>query len=287
MKALFLGTGAAEAIPSMFCRCDYCSYARANGGKDVRTRTSMRLGEKYMFDFSPDANYQHVRENIDYYDLEHLMVTHSHDDHLSYMEVMVKQCAIEKNGIPIKIYLSHPAADWLKSVIAQYGYDENYGAQKQALYSLVPLDYFSTYDIGEFKAHTIKGSHKSYGKDELSINYLLEKRDGKKMLYATDTGYYIDETWEYLKGHRLDELVMECTFGGRNRGKHVFGHLDVYNYIDMLDEMAKIGLIDDKTHLYTTHINHKHNMLHKDLEEFFAASDYNVEVAYDGMSFDF
>lgn len=287
MKVLFLGTGAAEAIPSMFCRCDYCNYARENGGKDVRTRSSLRIGEKYMFDFSPDANYQHLRENIDYYDLEHLMITHSHDDHLAFMEVMIKQCAIEKNGIPIKIYMSASAAEWLKRVISQYGYDENYGAKKQELYEIIELEYFKTYDIGEFKAHTIKGSHNAYGKDELSINYILEKPDGEKLLYAVDTGYYIDETWEYLKDHKIDKLIMECTFGGRNRGKHVFGHLDVYNYIDMLDKMTEIGLIDENTKIYTSHINHKHSFLHKDLVDFFEKSKYEVNVSYDGQSFGF
>lgn len=287
MKILFLGTGAAEAIPSMFCRCDYCTYARENGGKDVRTRSSLRLGNKYMFDFSPDANYQHLRENIDYYDLEHLMITHSHDDHLSYMEMMVKQCAIEKNGIPIKLYMSKSAAEWLKKTITMYGYSENYGAQKQELYEIVELDYFNTYQIGEFKAHTLKGSHNAYGKDELSINYILENSEGKKLLYAVDTGYYMDETWLYLKGHKMDTLIMECTFGGRNRGKHVFGHLDVFNYIDMLDTMSEYGIIDENTQIYTTHINHKHSMMHKDLVSFFDSSKYNVCVACDGQNFEF
>lgn len=287
MKVLFLGTGAAEAIPSMFCRCDYCNYAREHGGYDVRMRTSLMLGNKYMFDFSPDANFQHLRENIDYYDLEHLMITHSHDDHLAYMEVMVKQCAIEKNGIPIKIYMSRPAAEWMRRVISQYGYDENYGKKKQELYEIIGLDYFQTLDIGEFKAHTVKGSHHAYGKDEFSLNYILENTDGKKLLYATDTGYYLDETWEHLKGHKLDKLIMECTFGGRNRGKHVFGHLDVFNFLDMLDKMTGIGLIDDNTDIYTTHINHKHNMLHHHLVEFFEKSKYEVNVSYDGQSFEF
>ena len=36
---IFYGTGAAEGVPSPFCDCPMCNYAREHGGKDVRKRS--------------------------------------------------------------------------------------------------------------------------------------------------------------------------------------------------------------------------------------------------------
>ena len=41
---IFYGTGAAEGVPSPFCDCPMCNYAREHGGKDVRKRSCFRLG---------------------------------------------------------------------------------------------------------------------------------------------------------------------------------------------------------------------------------------------------
>ena len=38
MKITYLGTAAAESIPALFCNCTWCRQAKANGGKDVRSR---------------------------------------------------------------------------------------------------------------------------------------------------------------------------------------------------------------------------------------------------------
>ena len=78
----FLGTGAAEGIPAPFCRCEVCNEARRLGGKNIRLRSSFRLSEKIMIDLGADAVVQAMRCG-DLTDIEHVLVTHSHDDHLN------------------------------------------------------------------------------------------------------------------------------------------------------------------------------------------------------------
>lgn len=39
MKLHYLGTGAAERVPALFCHCQVCEQARQHGGKDIRTQT--------------------------------------------------------------------------------------------------------------------------------------------------------------------------------------------------------------------------------------------------------
>ena len=45
MKITYLGTAAAEAIPALFCNCEWCRRAAANGGKDVRTRSQALIDD--------------------------------------------------------------------------------------------------------------------------------------------------------------------------------------------------------------------------------------------------
>ena len=44
---LFLGTGAAEGIPTPFCRCRVCENARKKGGKEVRMRSGFRVSRAF------------------------------------------------------------------------------------------------------------------------------------------------------------------------------------------------------------------------------------------------
>ena len=43
---------------------------------------------------------------------------------------------------------------------------------------------------------------------------LVEKE--KRFLYAHDTGWFLEETWEYLKGKELSLVSLDCTHG-KNR----------------------------------------------------------------------
>ena len=149
----------------------------------------------------------------------------------------------------------------------------------------MPLGYYEKHQIGDFSAETVKGSHKTTIDGERSINYLLTSRGGTTLLYALDTGYYDDETWEYLSGKHTDALIMDCTFGGRaDRGEYPFGHLDNASFIRMLEKMDAIGFINDTTRVFATHFNPHQGLAHHEIQQFFDACPYNVSAAYDGLT---
>ena len=60
-KLRILGTAAAEGLPALFCQCELCTEARKRGGKDLRTRTSMMIGDTFKVDFPPDSYYHMLR----------------------------------------------------------------------------------------------------------------------------------------------------------------------------------------------------------------------------------
>jgi phosphoribosyl 1,2-cyclic phosphate phosphodiesterase len=77
---------------------------------------------------------------------------------------------------------------------------------------------------------------------------------------------------------------MECTFGGRNdRGLYADQHLDIPNYLLMLDKMSDISFINEDTEIYATHINHKQPYLHNELQRAFDQTRYKITVAFDGL----
>lgn len=288
MDYVFLGTGAAEAIPCYYCRCSYCNYARQHGGKDVRSRSSFRIDGRYQIDFSPDIFHQTSSLGLDTFELEHLFITHTHEDHFDLAEIIVKECAVEENNKPLRIYLSASGTVWAKKMMHAYAGQFSLSDQKrlQERYQFVPLEYFQVYEADGLKFRTVKGNHSGFGDGEYAINYLFELPNGKNLLYAVDTGWYSDETWDYLKGigKTLDVLIMECTFGGReDRGFYVGGHLDVINFLMMLEKMSTLGVIGPETAIYATHINHKHHLMHEHMQQTFDQSDYKVTVAYDGL----
>ncbi|MFW6291053.1 MAG: MBL fold metallo-hydrolase [Spirochaetota bacterium] len=283
MELQFLGTGAAEGVPPLFSRTEHTTRIRREGGRDLRTRSALRMGDEYQIDFGPDAFFQSVRCDCDYYDLRHLIVTHMHHDHFQPEAVMAKDMPYDTNGEPIAIYASRPAIDWLRRVApALLGRSAGDADPLGDHYPLVPLDYFGEHRIGELTVHAVRGNHVAMSDDEFPVNPLVTFPNGKRLLYAVDTGYYDEESWEFLAGHRVDRLVMEATFGGRtDRDDEPSGHLDAFSFVRAVERMASIGLVDETTPIYATHINPKHPWDHGQLEAFFRSTDFMIRVAYD------
>lgn len=288
MNMTFLGTGAAEGAPSYFCRCQLCSRIREAGGPNIRSRSSFRIDAQHQIDFSPDIFYQMTKLGLDVFDLEHLLVTHTHKDHFDVGEIMSKLNRIEHNHKPLHIYLSEPAAEWSGKLLEVYGLDAAPGRSDWGgRFIIHPLRYFESYEAGRLRVTTVPGNHYAMGRNEMAINYLIALPDGRKLLYASDTGWYTEETWRFLEGKSVDLLIMECTFGNREGyPKYAGSHLDIPNYVLMLERMKEIGLVNERTPVWATHINTAHQLLHDEMQEEFDRTGHRVVVEYDGLSID-
>ena len=83
MKIQFMGTAAAEGAPALFCVCNHCRYARARGGREIRSRAGSIIDGRLKLDFGPDSFKQMLDCGVDYTNLRAVLITHSHDDHFS------------------------------------------------------------------------------------------------------------------------------------------------------------------------------------------------------------
>ena len=97
---IFYGTGASEGVPSPFCDCPMCNYAREHGGKDVRKRSCFRLGRNIMIDMGPDIFTQALQYGS-MCDIEHVLITHTHDDHFDFTALGLMSMATHLRTTPV------------------------------------------------------------------------------------------------------------------------------------------------------------------------------------------
>ena len=283
-ELLFLGTGAAEGAPAAYCRCDTCQGVRQRGGVELRTRSSLRIGPHHQIDISPDQYQQTIAAGVDMYDVEHILVTHTHEDHFTLSGLTDKQMTRTTNEKLLSVYLSEPGRAYVEGMVAAVPLSANDRRWIAEHLAFVGLEYFHEYTIGGLSVQTVRGNHTARGVDENSINYLVGMPDGKKFLYACDTGYYQDETWEYLSGRRVDTLILECTFAGRtDREEFPDSHLDLASWFKTVERMSRIGFVDDRTAVFATHFNPHQGFSHFEIQDRLQRSAYRATAAHDGL----
>lgn len=273
MDVRYLGTGAAEGIPALFCRCAYCMAARERG--EVRTRTQILIDGELSVDFPPDAFYHAARSGVDFSALRYLLVTHSHMDHFyagdfvlrgyKYAQGMTSpDLTIYGNGEVLEIFREQTARE-LKPEIREH-------------IRLVGLRPFEPVTFGGYTVHPLMARHSS--KDPLL--FLIEK-DSKRVLHLHDTAKLPEEDYAYLsslKGGACDLINFDCTFLW-NRSDEGARHMGLYDSAEVLSRLEEIGLADGRTKRVITHFSHSSEPTAERLAR--AEKEFGVLAAYDGM----
>ena len=279
-----IGSGAAEAIPSPMCRCPVCEGARLSRGKDIRSRSCFRVSPALQIDFGPDQFYQSVVLGNDLTTLTDLLITHTHADHLAFPELDMRAMALAGAEQPVNVYVSRAGCEWLSRATAPYKYSS---LTYEPCYRLVPVEFYRPFTAGGLQVTPLKGNHSGYGEGESSVNYLIGLSDGKTLLYATDTGYFLEETFDFLQGVPVDHLVVEGTFGDSPffREERTEGHMGCAGVLAVTRRLLKQGTLGAFSRVVVTHINHKHSLTHERMQAFYDARDVGVSilVGYDGM----
>lgn len=285
----FWGTSAGATLPSPFCRCRSCENARKVGGKEVRLRSAFRIDRKTMIDIGQDYAAQAARLADEWFDVENFIITHTHSDHFNPLLLWVRwDAALVGPKKPITIYLTEDAYrtldEFLYTTPALIDKNAEYMSEKSVIFK--KLAFYETANIGGHRVTPLRGVHNTVF-EKNSANYVIDLADGRRMYYALDSGYYSDETFEYLKGKHLDILIGECTFPGEYGMNYCPVHMNVTTTIATFDRLWENKTIDENTDIYLTHIG-DNGMTHKELQAYFAELDrpYHVKIAYDGLSVD-
>ena len=269
MNIRILGTCAAEGWPALFCNCQACRNARRLGGKNIRTRSSLQIDDLLKIDFPPDTLIHTHKYDLELHNLKYILITHSHADHLSPAELtyLIDPYAVPPLTDSLKIFGNSSSIDIIKKA------NENLFSKYSGL--LNKISPFQKLSLPPYTITTLKAMHKP---DEESLNFIIES-DGKRVLYACDTGYYDHSTWKFLKRKKVDLVISECTEGPQ-RSDYIY-HMGFPNVLEFKKKAEEINLTNSKTSWVLTHFSHGGELMHNDLEELVEPEGF--KVAWDGM----
>lgn len=273
MKISFLGTGAAEGVPAMFCNCEYCKKIRELGESEFRTRSQVLIDGILSVDFPPEAYAHSLKHNYNFTDLKYLLVTHSHMDHFyahdfilrgyKYAEVKTPVLEIYGNGEVLKVF-SECTRREMKPIVAP----------NVVLHKISP---YRVFNVGEYKVMTVAAQH---SQEETCLLFYIE-RNGRGYLHLYDTGRVEDKAFEFLakNGAKANLVAIDCTFLEYTAGEKS-RHMGIEDDMKMKEKLLNAGVIDKTTQIVITHFSHNGNPTRAHTQQI--AQKYNVTAAYDG-----
>lgn len=276
MRITMLGT-AAIGYPLAFCNCENCKQARIHKGKSIRKRASILINDDLIIDLGPDVQTAMTMYDKDMGRIKYLLQTHIHADHydagllttrIPYMEM--------KNHNKLEIYAHPNCLQIMSDRVSQYEKADllsEEGSSKLNVKSST-INAGESISIGKYNIKAIETTHDvKHG----SLLYVITE-DNKSVFYATDTPALTDNALEQLKGYKLNVVIMDHSFGNVD---YSFSHLNEKLFIEQIKKMKNIGVIDDNTKIYGTHITHDGLSYHEQIEEKAILNGYHI--AYDGM----
>ncbi len=271
MKIKYLGTAAYEGVPSLFCQCRVCKMSRKLGGKNLRSRSQALIDDDLLIDFNADTVWHYQTYGFDWEKICGILITHSHSDHLYIEDIGIAAEGFSHTHRPLQFYAGQNGYEKIKQVTDQLG-----GCGQ------VHLVGGSRFEVGNYSILPLKADHDP---KSTPLIYSISK-DGKKILYAHDTGYFLESVWEQLKseGH-FDLVSLDCTGCLGLNGQWRNHHMTFDTNLEILHRMKVEGLIDEKTKVVLNHFSHNGGQTYEEMKK--GTENYDVIVSYDGLEVEF
>ncbi len=273
MKIKFLGTGAAEGVPAIFCNCEYCNKIRFENSGETRTRSQVLIDGCLSIDFPPDAYYHALRFKLELGKLKYIVATHSHMDHFYAHDFILHGYKYAKVSEPVleifgdeevnKVFGECTAREMKKDV-----------APHLILHKIAP---YSRFNAGEYSFLAIPAQH---SQTEGCLLYYVEK-DGKGYLHLYDTGRIEERAFEYLRdnGAHADLVALDCTFLDYTAGLKS-RHMGIEDDMATVAKLKQYGVLKEGARIVITHFSHNCNPTYERIAA--VEKQYGVTAAYDG-----
>lgn len=277
MKLQYIGTGAAEGFPGMFCQCEACERARKAGGHNLKTRSCAIIDDQVLIDLSPDLYVQSLLLGLELGKVKDLVVTHTHKDHLDsfFLGLRARDGATKLPKImEEENYLSVYGSSFVETAVHRALEEESYSNDSRIRF--IPVETGIWFQAGRLKFCPLKANHK---KAELCHIYAVTDGSGS-LLYANDTGALSEETLDMVGslGLVFDVVSMDCARGTLPGD----GHMGIKENLDLKKCLEQMGCTGPNTRYYLNHLSHMSGVIHDDLQRMMRAEGFTV--AYDGMA---
>ena len=256
MELLFLGTGAAQnhVTPEENIK------AGARRGSTLLIDGHILIDVSFQsFDFSEKLG-------LDTSAVTDIFVTHTHDDHYAPSSLL-KYAATAKQKINL----------WCHRNAVKHLLLSEEEAQKVEIH---PLEVNQTIETNGANVTAYAANH-HVPDDEQALHYVVEK-DGKKLFYGCDGGWFRVETWSALRTQKFDGIVLECTVGDHPSDFRIGGH-NTMPMVRILADAFREQSVTENGVIMACHLgNQLHDYLpHEETAKKMA--EFNVVAAYDGM----
>lgn len=247
MRIMLLGTGSADGWPNPFCECDSCGTERRAGRS--RRPASALVDDVLLIDCGPAATQAASAGGRSLRSVEHVLITHGHPDHLDPAFLLARHWA--RTTCPLHVWAPAQAVDRCRDWI---------GPQDAVRLHVIAAGDRALLPTasGDYVLRVLAAEHSSGNGDSLAseaVLFDLTASDGRRLLYATDTGPLPAATVAQVGG-AVDVLILDETFGDNHA--HGTGHLDLVSFPEVLDTLRLAGVVGASTQVVATHLSH-HN----------------------------
>ena len=278
MKLQYLGTGAAEGIPGLFCQCDNCKRALKLGGRNIRTRSQALVDDTLLIDFPPDTFLHTLYHGLDITKIRTCLVTHSHSDHLYAPDLEMRKVNFAILDEPI-----HPFTVYAE----ESGYDKMVQTLEESRTQRERVLPVRIYAGQEFMAegYRVLPLRATHAPRTSPVVYVIE-RDGVSLGYFHDTALLPEESLTRLAQLKqpMKLVSLDCTEGTLPIDPK--GHMNLRQCIETRTRLLAIGAADEHTVFVLNHFSHNgENTLYDDLSPI--AEQEGFIASYDGMTLNF
>lgn len=252
MKILFLGTSACDY--SMKLKDEFENQFDFN----ARRSSSMIFNDRYLIDCGDHTLHSLRIAKVPYENITDIFITHLHSDHYNWENILtIAKSKKSKLRVWVRKNATIPPSDNVE--IIKMSLWEKYVVSKNCF---------------------VTGLSANHDASACPQHFLFEC-EGKKMLYACDGAWFLNETWYRLKEAQLDMLVLDATCGDYLGDYRIGEHNSIPMIRVMLPSLKQWGTIVDKTEVYLSHLAPSLHAPHHETVELVKAD--GVKVAYDGL----
>ena len=180
---------------------------------------------------------------------------------------------------------SHPPENWKFSVYGSQDTAEvidTYVKNSNGFLCFNQVEPFIPFKVDKYTVTALKAEH---GTQNPYFYMISDKKS--TILYAHDTDYFPQETWEYLKivKPHFDLVSFDCTEGAFDSIPYK-GHMCLGSNIACRDKLLKEGYIDSNTVMVLNHFSHNGKDGCYDVFKPIAEKEGFI-ISYDGLSLTF
>lgn len=271
MKIKYYGTSAGSGVPEPFCSCRVCAYARAHGGKDIRTRSQATIDD-IMIDCPIDLLAHTVFYGLDMRAYRHIFITHEHGDHYARGEMSSRYT--DEKGWDVYLPPITAQKERERTEAAAAKQTKTPPQRFPRVHAVTP---FEPLRVADYTITALPARH-SPGLE--AVLYLVEHA-GKTALWIHDSGLLLPETVDYL-AHiptHLDFVSMDCTL--KRASNFTPAHMDITQCAQTKALLCALGRADERTVFALSHIGHLVERTHAELQN--EAAELGFIAAYDTM----